>query len=132
MGRAPNGRMLTLSGLCECLLGPGSGGPLLTICTPRSLILLSLYLDLCMGLGILIKDLCLHFWLMTVNKRNDYLNLFLLKGTVGIGYIWRKHMQWSVLQLNSTHRSSGHEHSSQMTPFLQLVLFYLIFTPSDC
>lgn len=47
-----------------------------------------------------------------------------------VGYILRKHMQWSVLQLNSTHCSSGHEHSSQMTPFLQLVLFYLIFTPS--
>lgn len=37
-------------------------------------------------------------------------------------------MQSSVLQLKTAHGSGGCEHYTQMSPFLQLVIFYLTFT----
>ena len=64
-------------------VSPESGG-LLLIC-PLEASLTSPCSWACgMGLGILIKGLCLHFWLTTLHKQNDYLNTpFLLEGAAG-------------------------------------------------
>lgn len=64
-------------------VSPESGG-LLLLCPLEPSLISPCTWTYRMGLGILIKGLYLHFWLTTLNKENDYLNiLFLLEGAVG-------------------------------------------------